>query len=65
MDVIKNSYAYKPFGDELTTRPIRLLKLLAAASFADNIECELFNSTLDAKEDFEALSYTWGDLNEI
>jgi hypothetical protein len=64
MDVIKNPYVYEPFEDKLTARPIRLLRLLPVTSFIEDIRCELFNTTLDAKEDFEALSYTWGNPSE-
>jgi hypothetical protein len=56
-------YSYEAFKDDLSARPIRLLRLFPAASFDEKIKCELFNTTLDAKNrvGFEALSYTWGD----
>jgi len=56
-------YSYEAFKDDLSACPIRLLRLFPAASFDENIKCELFNTTLDAKNrvGFEALSYTWGD----
>jgi hypothetical protein len=58
-----NGYFYEAFKDDLSARPIRLLRLFPAASFDEDIKCELFNTTLDAKNrvGFEALSYTWGD----
>jgi hypothetical protein len=56
-------YFYEAFKDDLSARPIRLLRLFPAASLGEDIKCELFNTTLDAKNivGFEALSYTWGD----
>jgi Heterokaryon incompatibility protein (HET) len=56
-----NAYIYEPLKGAPKTHPIRLCRLAPAASPDEKIRCELFNTTLDAKEDFEALSYTWGD----
>jgi hypothetical protein len=58
-------YFYEAFKDDLCARPIRLLRLFPAASLDEDIKCELFHTTLDAKNrvGFEALSYTWGDPN--
>ncbi|EOO00383.1 putative het domain containing protein [Phaeoacremonium minimum UCRPA7] len=41
---------------------IRLLKLLPAADFQDEIRCKLVYITLDNVEPYEALSYTWGKV---
>jgi hypothetical protein len=65
MDVIKNSFAYEAFSIHVSARPIRLLKLLPTENFTDNIECcQLFQTYLDDRPDFEALSYTWGDVRD-
>jgi hypothetical protein len=61
IDIIKNPYMYEPFKDKLTARPVRMLTLHVATSSTENIKCELFNTTLDARENFEALSYALGD----
>ena len=57
-----NTYKYEHLTDEPNTHPIRLCQLAPAASHEEEIRCKLFNTTLDAKDDFEALSYTWGDV---
>jgi len=59
------AYCYEAFKDDLSVRPIRLLRLFPAAAFDEEIKCKLVNTTLDAKDivGFEALSYTWGDPN--
>jgi hypothetical protein len=59
------SYSYEALKDDQSAHPIRLLRLFPASTFDADIKCELFNTTLDAKDrvSFEALSYTWGDVN--
>ena len=64
MKEIKNSYVYDKLNNDPAAHPIRLLRLHPALSFAKDIRCKLFNTTLDAKEDSEALSCTWGDPTE-
>jgi Heterokaryon incompatibility protein (HET) len=59
----QNLYVYDPFKAERSVRHIRLCRLFPARLRSDEIRCELFSTSLEAKEDFEALSYTWGDLN--
>ena len=61
MDGIEeNSYVFEAFKDELNARSIHVLRLLPAASLDEDIKCELFNTTLKAKNgvSFEVLSYT-------
>jgi hypothetical protein len=55
----QNAYTYKPLSDQL--HPIRLLKLHKAENFQDKIYCNLWETTLYANVEFEALSYTWGN----
>jgi len=64
MKETKKSYAYEKFKDDPAAHPIRLLRLHPCMSFTKDIQCKLFNTTLEAKEDFETLSYTWGDSNK-
>ena len=54
----KSTYEYKPLGE----RQIRILRLHAAGSSTDTIECSL--EAYDADElrnQYDALSYTWGN----
>ncbi|KAE9568677.1 hypothetical protein CGMCC3_g15249 [Colletotrichum fructicola] len=46
-----------------TKREVRLLKLLAGNE-ADGINCELHTTSLDSPDDYEALSYVWGDSSD-
>lgn len=48
---------YKPLNAH--SREIRLLTLLPG-SLHDPFECELVATTLDARDEYEALSYVWG-----
>ena len=43
---------------------IRLLRLGPASSDDDEITCSFVIASLDEKPEFEALSYTWGDVND-
>jgi len=40
-------------------REIRLLRLLPGNE-TDAVNCELFTTSLDCPDDYEALSYVWG-----
>lgn len=44
-------------------REIRLLRLLAGSE-TDSIKSELFTTSLDCPDEFEALSYVWGSTND-
>ena len=50
-------YHYRPLQ---STNSIRLVRLYGGHR-DDGIQCQIFHTTLDAHEHFEALSYTWGD----
>ncbi|KAF2254492.1 hypothetical protein BU26DRAFT_417709, partial [Trematosphaeria pertusa] len=54
-------YRYKPLTP--TTQEIRLLTLLPG-EWASPIECNVKHVDLDDGPEYEALSYTWGDLND-
>jgi hypothetical protein len=62
-----SNYRYSPLPAAIK-RPIRLLSLLPGSEDAD-IHCRLRTANLDAldtadKQDFEALSYVWGDAKD-
>jgi hypothetical protein len=56
-------YSAVPLYPPSSSSPIRLLKLSPATAVNDHIECELFCSDLDGPQTFEALSYTWGSVD--
>ena len=54
----KSTYEYKPLGE----RQIRILRLHAAESSTDTIECSLEAYDIDElSNQYDALSYTWGN----
>lgn len=58
-------YCYRPIPT--TNRSIRLLRLLPAEDENADIQCDLFDYTLQNARDthlYEALSYVWGDPND-
>jgi Heterokaryon incompatibility protein (HET) len=52
------NYVYQPLNSNKEVREFRLLKLLPAMDFNDDIRCELLYSP---NIEYEALSYVWGD----
>jgi hypothetical protein len=54
-------YVHKPLESQPASHQIRLLKILPASDQADEVRCEIFNSSLDNHPYYEALSYAWGD----
>lgn len=57
-EIREDAYVYQPLDLKEEFREFRLLRLLPAKDFHDEVRCELFYSPLEA---YEALSYTWGD----
>ncbi|KAF4471491.1 HET-domain-containing [Fusarium albosuccineum] len=53
------SYQYHPLRHD----EIRVLKLLPGEAFVD-LQCDLLHVPLDRPESYEALSYTWGNVEE-
>jgi hypothetical protein len=66
MDIIKTSFVYKKLDRMNHSHPIRLLKIYPSADFDTTILCELLYSSLNnpGRIEFEALSYTWGDIHD-
>ncbi|CAG8971949.1 hypothetical protein HYALB_00003285 [Hymenoscyphus albidus] len=60
----ENTFEYEPLSTE-HAHPIRLLSLLPSSDFKAEIKCEIFNTSLEDKPIFEALSYTWGDPKDL
>ncbi|KEF62706.1 uncharacterized protein A1O9_00679, partial [Exophiala aquamarina CBS 119918] len=54
---------YHPLHSTSNAIQIRLCSLLPG-SFGDRINCRITNFDLNSTLEFEALSYTWGDLRE-
>lgn len=50
---------------DLTQKQIRLLHLTPAASHDARLECSFSLVSFDEEVDYEALSYTWGDVTSI
>lgn len=60
-----STYKYQPLVPAAHSHPIRLLKLLPATEARIKIRCEIIHANLEDHEDFEALSYTWGDVKDV
>jgi hypothetical protein len=45
------------------SRAFRLLRLLPSTDFDAEIHCELFESSIDNRPSYDAVSYVWGDAN--
>lgn len=53
---------YQPLVNDRNDYPFRLLKIHKSSSSSEDMKCELIYTSLRQKPDYEALSYTWGDL---
>ena len=58
-----NIYEVVTLPDTTTPPPVRLLRLLPAQTLDDHVKCELFLSSLETEQIFEALSCTWGSTD--
>ena len=66
MDIIKNPFVYLPLDKNSEMFAIKLLKVYPSTNFEAAIERKLLNSSLKGPDriDFEALSYTWGNIHD-
>ncbi|KAJ3528242.1 hypothetical protein NM208_g7335 [Fusarium decemcellulare] len=62
MESLTKSFTYDPLIDD--AKDIRLLELQPGKS-TENIQCSITRVDINEAGDFEALSYTWGDLNNL
>ena len=56
-----STFNYEPFND--SGKEIRIVALQPSLSFDTSIECKLFCVNLARSQQYEALSYRWGDDN--
>jgi hypothetical protein len=59
----QSNSAYLPVSNRARGQQIRLVRLSPAADFNAEVQCELLRATLKRLPEYEALSYTWGDLS--
>ena len=62
MEAKKATQVYQPLVNDTNPYPFRLLKIKEATNSRHDVECELIHTSMLHKPDYEALSYTWGDL---
>ena len=58
--MVEFRFKYDPLDIKSESRQIRLLKLLPAKIFTDDIRCTIFHTSLEDDPVYEALSYVWG-----
>ena len=62
MEARSARHVYQPLLNDSNDFPFRLLKVHKATNLNEDIKCELIYTSLRQRPDYEALSYTWGDL---
>ncbi|KAF4988142.1 hypothetical protein FDECE_15172 [Fusarium decemcellulare] len=62
MESLTKCFTYDPLIDD--AKDIRLVELQPGKS-TENIQCSIARVDINEAGDFEALSYTWGDLNNL